>query len=50
MNIEEIDEIKTNILEKLDQVRCDEIVCSECPLGTNDSNVCGIRVINRMWS
>lgn len=49
MNIEELDEIKTNILEKLDQVQCDEIICSECPLRTDDDDVCGIRVINRMW-
>lgn len=49
MNIEQLDEIKTNILEKLDRVNCDGIVCNTCPLRSNDHEICGIRTINRIW-
>lgn len=49
MSVEKLDEIKTSILEKLDQVQCDGIHCNECPLKSDSSEICGIRVINRMW-
>ena len=49
MNVEELDEIKTSILEKLYHVQCDGIICSKCPLRSDNDDICGITVINKMW-